>query len=158
VAYCSKQCQASDWKAGHKCDCKKLATKKARRSNEDGIAAPKLEDFDSSLIVCESEARMRAVASAALALGENNYVPFKMLFVEGVLEADSEGEISAVDVPMMAAACLLGDHDNIFSLRKIVSTRSIKPKTLSEINSNHNVFNNIPASIIHSKMSNIQGW
>lgn len=156
VSYCSKQCQASDWKAGHKRDCKKLVSKKARRANEDGSAASKLEDFDSSLIVCESEARMRAVASAALALGETEYVPFKMLFVEGVLEANCEEEISAVEVPMMAAACLLGDHDNIFSLRKIVSMSSKKPKTLSEINSDHNVFKNIPASIIDSKMSNVK--
>jgi hypothetical protein len=48
------------------------APKKAKLSNF-------TEDFDDNLIICESEARMRAVASAAVALGENDYVPFKML-------------------------------------------------------------------------------
>ena len=32
---------------------------------------------------CETEARMRAVASVAAALGERDFVPFKVLFVEG---------------------------------------------------------------------------
>jgi hypothetical protein len=99
------------------------------------------EDFDSSLIICESEARMCAVINTALALGETHYVPFKMLFVEGVLEALCEVDISAVEVPMMPAACLFGDHNNIFCLRKIVSTHHVSPKTLNEIHSNSNVFN-----------------
>ena len=129
-------------------------TKKARDNDKEKTSNP--DDFDSSLIICESEARMRAVASVALALGETQYVPFKMLFVEGVLEAECEMEISAVEVPMMPAACFFGDHDNIFCLRKIVSRRSLKTTSFKEIHSDHNLFKNIPSSILESKLSGIQ--
>lgn len=115
------------------------ANKKAK-PNESSVA----EDFDSGLIVCESEARMHAVANVATALGENHYVPFRMLFVEGVLEAQIEIDIETVEVPMMPAACLLGDHNNIFCLRKIVSRRSLEPTSFSDFHRKCNVFKRIP--------------
>ena len=52
---------------------------------------------------------MRAVANVTAALDEP-YVTFKMLFVEGFTEADYEdGDKQIHDIPMIAAACLLGD-------------------------------------------------
>jgi hypothetical protein len=126
------------------------ANKKAK-SNESSAT----EDFDSSLIVCESEARMHAVANVAAALGENHFVPFKMLFVEGVLEANCEGDVSTVEVPMMPAACLLGDHNNIFCLRKTVSIRSVEPASFRDIHTKSNVFKHIPASVLESALSDV---
>ena len=126
------------------------ANKKAKY-NESSTA----EDFDSSLIVCESEARMHAVANVARALGENHYVPFRMLFVEGVLEADCEGDIGTVEVPMMPAACLLGDHNNIFCLRKIVSRSSVEPASFSDIHTKSNVFKRLPATDLESALSGV---
>lgn len=83
---------------------------------------------------------MRAVINTALALGETDYVPFKILFVEGVLELRWEVDLSTVEVPMMPAACLVGDHNNIFCLRKIPSKCSyVEPMTLKEIHFNSNV-------------------
>ena len=126
------------------------ANKKAN-PNESSAA----EDFDSSLIVCESEARMHAVANVARALGENHYVPFRMLFVEGVLEAHCEGDIGTVEVPMMPAACLLGDHNNIFCLRKIVSRSSVEPASFSDIHTKSNVFKLLPATDLESALSGV---
>jgi hypothetical protein len=53
------------------------AAKNARGGQEE-------DELDQSLIICETESRMCVVKNVALALGETNYVPFKLLFVEGV--------------------------------------------------------------------------
>lgn len=50
-------------------------------------SAPKLPPcsrHDANVIVCENEARMHAVLSVARAFNEP-YVPFKILFVEGMM-------------------------------------------------------------------------
>ncbi len=147
VKYCCVECQKNH-RPKHKRECRKrLAEIREAKESSTG------EDFDSSLIVCESEARMHAVANVAAALGENHYVPFKMLFVEGVLEAMCEADISVVDVPMMPAACLLGDHNNIFCLRKIVSKSSVEPASFSDIHTKCNMFKRIPAPDLESALS-----
>ena len=135
-------------------ETKKSATgspqrKKARTSYKD-------DTFDKDLIICETEARMRAVANAAAVLGENSYVPFRLLFVEGVMQADCESDISVVEVPMMAIACLLGDYDNVFCLRKICRKSSIEPMSFCEIHTQSNFFQNYPPSIIKKLLADIQ--
>ncbi|CAB9515177.1 expressed unknown protein [Seminavis robusta] len=102
------------------------ARKKHKEASDD-------DTFDSDVIVCENEARMNAVCDVARSLNEP-YVPFKVLFVEGVLAyASSHGDgTSAVEIPMTAGACLVGDYDNIFSLR-LIGISSIKALSLKEI-------------------------
>jgi len=111
------------------------------KSNENDI-------LDMYLIVCETEARMRAVANVATALGEP-YVPFKLLFVEGLLETDFDGDIGMKEVPMMVAACLLGDYNSVFLLRKICSRDSIKPNSFHEIHTKSNALQQFPPCIIN---------
>lgn len=66
------------------------------------------ETFDLDLIICETEARMRAVANVTAALDEP-YVPFKMLFVEGFTEADYEdGDKQIHDIPIWRQPVFLG--------------------------------------------------
>ena len=164
VRYCNKECQLAHRK-DHKKECKeRLAeiklestastkgksisngNKKARvGSSPDPGLAPK-NTLNNDIIVCETEARMLAVCNCAKALGEP-YVPFKLLFVEGVLEymCQSHGA-EAVDVPMTTAACLVGDYDNIFCLRTIAQSSSIKPRSLEEIQKSYNLFKMIPES------------
>ena len=112
------------------------------------------DSFDMNLIVCETEARMRVVTNVARALGEP-YVPFKILFVEGIMEANCEGDMSIVEVPMMVAACLLGDHDNVFFLRNVCERRSVSPKSFQEIHSSSNFFKSTPADVISTMFSKV---
>jgi hypothetical protein len=116
----------------------------------------KHDTFDKDLIICETEARMRAVANAAAVLGENSYVPFRLLFVEGVMQADCEGDLSVVDVPMMAIACLLGDYDSVFCLRNICHKESVEPMSFFEIHTESNLFQKYPPSIIKNILADIQ--
>ena len=108
-----------------------------------------------NLIICETEARMRAVADVATVLDEP-YVPFRMLFVEGVMEADFEcGDKHIIDVPMMSAALLLGDHNNVFFLRKICSKDGVSSYSLHDIHTSSNVFVNTPAPIMSAMLSDV---
>jgi len=113
------------------------------------------ETFDLDLIICETEARMRAVANVTAALDEP-YVPFKMLFVEGFTEADYEdGDKQIHDIPMMAAACLLGDHNNIMFLRKICSKGGVLDTSMEYIHSEANVFINTPTPVLEAELSGV---
>ena len=131
------------------------ASKKAKMEKRN--AAPQSDDdsFDKDLIICETEARTRAVANVAAALDEP-YVPFKLLFVEGILEDDCDGDISMVEVPMMVVAGLLGDHDNVLFLRHVCSRDSVWPKTFQEIHSDSNVFVNTPAPVVDAILSGVR--
>ncbi|KAL3784152.1 hypothetical protein ACHAWO_006366 [Cyclotella atomus] len=74
--------------------------------------------FDSDIIVCENESRMKAVLSTARAFNQP-YVPFKILFIEGMLhsfDGDGMAEIIPFDIPMTAAAAFVGDHNNVFGI------------------------------------------
>ncbi|KAL3937273.1 MAG: hypothetical protein SGARI_002183, partial [Bacillariaceae sp.] len=113
---------------------KKKATEQGTKSSGDSD-----DCFDKEVIVCESEARMRAVASVAASLGEP-YVPFKMLFVEGELKFFFEGcSPSLRDVSMMPIAVLAGDYDCIFSLRSMCNKHgSLDPIPFENINTEYN--------------------
>jgi hypothetical protein len=125
--------------------------KKVKQPTNDEHTTDK--DFDSNLIICESEARMHAVANAALALGETKYVPFKMLFVEGVLEVELAIETHAMEIPMQPFASLFGDYDNIFCLRKLIpmlgvqqKVKKIEPHSLHDTHENRNLLKSYPIS------------
>jgi hypothetical protein len=82
-------------------------------ANDDNAAA-----VDADIIVCENEARMQAVLNIARQFNEP-YVPFKILFVEGMLQyfdGDGDGFDAPLDVPMTAAAAFVGDYNNVLGL------------------------------------------
>ena len=101
------------------------------------------KSFDPDIIVCENEARMHAVANVAHMLGEP-FVPFKIAFVEGLICDDME---VIVNVPMTAAACVLGDYNNIFSIWKLCQrffAEDVSPDPLNRVNLEHNYWAKIP--------------
>ena len=82
------------------------------------MISEKEEVFDPTVIVCENEARMKAVLDIARTFDEP-YVPFKILFIEGMLhyfDGDGDGFRGVIDVPMTAAASFVGDHNNVLAL------------------------------------------
>ena len=84
-------------------------------ANDDNSAAAAVE---TDIIVCENEARMNAVLDIARQFNEP-YVPFKILFVEGMLQyfdGDGGGCEAPFDVPMTAAAAFVGDYNNVLAL------------------------------------------
>lgn len=95
--------------------------------NDDAVAA--------DIIVCENEARMQAVLDIARQFNEP-YVPFKILFVEGMLQyfdGDGGGFDAPLDVPMTAAATFVGDYNNVLALWCLdQSHRTIKKFTLED--------------------------
>ena len=128
-------------------------TKKARKTEDASSSAQ--DEIDTDLIICESEARMRAVANVAKQLNEP-YIPFKLLFVEGVLEAVIEYNHpyhTAVEIPMLPAACLLGDHDNVFFLRSVCSRFSVKHSSFQDIHNNSNVWKLYPEPVVNAILS-----
>lgn len=102
------------------------------------------KSFDRDIIVCENEARMQAVANVAQMLGES-FVPFKIAFVEGLICDDME---FIVNVPMTAAACVLGDYNNIFSIWKLCQRfhgdEDVSPHPLNRVNLESNYWAKIP--------------
>lgn len=125
--------------------------KKVKQPTNDEDSTDK--DFDSNLIICESEARMHAVANAALALGETKYVPFKMLFVEGVLEVELDDCTHAMEIPMQPFVSLFGDYENIFCLRKLIpmlgvqqQVKNVVPHPFHDIHENRNLLKSYPIS------------
>lgn len=125
--------------------------KKARtgESNDD--------PFDEDLIICETEARMRAVAHVATVLGVNSYVPFKILFVEGVLQSRWEdGNAGVIEVPMTAVACLLGDYDHVFCIRNVCNKCGVEPTSLHSIHTESNLFQTFPPLVLNKLLSGVQ--
>ena len=80
-----------------------------------GAAPP----FDTTVICCESEERTKVVAEVARKLGLH-YVPFRCVFVEGVMGTVGElvGPPTPIHVPVTPAWISLGDYDNILLYRK----------------------------------------
>lgn len=72
------------------------------------------------------------------------------------MQANCEGDFSVVEVPMMAIACLLGDYDSIFCLRKICHKSSVEPKSFCDIHAESNLFDKYPAIMINKILSGVQ--
>ncbi|KAL9185543.1 hypothetical protein ACHAXT_003320 [Thalassiosira profunda] len=118
--------------------------------------ASKEASLDMDLIVCETEARMHAVRNVAEALGETRYVPFKLLFVEGVFQSRIEVDMGVVEWPMMATACLVGDRDNIWCIRKVCRRYGVDPTRLWAIHEYHNLFKTLPSEMVNAIVSNVK--
>ena len=176
VRYCNEECQLAHRKA-HKNECKERIAeleleRKAKeeentnsspvegKSNKKArVESPKAnprstDGLGKNIIICETEARMRAVSACARALGEP-YVPFKLLFVEGVLQTGGECGVSAVDVPMMTAACLLGDYDNAFHMRGLCRLSSLEASSLEELNSKFCLFKRYPPPVVKQLLEGV---
>jgi hypothetical protein len=101
----------------------------------DGNSAAAAAAVDADIIVCENEARMQAVLDIARQFNEP-YVPFKILFVEGMLQyfdGDGGGFDAPFDVPMTAAAAFVGDYNNVLALWCLdQSHRTIQKFTLED--------------------------
>ncbi|KAL3909167.1 MAG: hypothetical protein SGARI_002736, partial [Bacillariaceae sp.] len=77
------------------------------------------QDEPMDVIVCENESRTKVVCEVARQLGEP-YVPFKMLWIEGIMQSydGDDGYGGATPIEMMPMALLVGDYNNIFCLRQ----------------------------------------
>ena len=78
--------------------------KKQKEDPDTEMSEATPDDFDTEVIVCENEARMKVVLDTARAF-DQPYVPFKILFVEGMLHS-FDGDMvgfhnEAFDVPMV---------------------------------------------------------
>jgi hypothetical protein len=92
------------------------AKKQKTEVNTESILASQEENDDYSVIVCENESRVKAVLEVARAYGEK-CVPFKILFVEGVLHCVMVGwSGEAEHVPMTPVVTFIGDNNNILSM------------------------------------------
>lgn len=96
------------------------AAKKGKTIHEDDDTD---EDMDMDVIVCENEARMKAVMDVARLLNEP-YVPFQMLFVEGVLatEGDLAG-VNALEIPLTSPLFTVGEYNNVFSIQLVAGSK-----------------------------------
>jgi hypothetical protein len=92
------------------------AKKQKTEVNTESILASQEENDDYSVIVCENESHVKAVLEVARAYGEK-CVPFKILFVEGVLHCVMDGwSGEAEHVPMTPVVTFIGDNNNILSM------------------------------------------
>ena len=98
--------------------------------------------FDPTVIVCENEARTKVVLAVTEHYSEP-YVPFQMLFVEGVLATGDEIDVSIVEVPMICTACVVGDYNNLFTYTSIATSSEIPRTSLMDMNRNSNAWSSI---------------
>jgi hypothetical protein len=82
------------------------------------------------VIVCEKESRTRAVCEVAR-LFQENYVPFKMLLVESILQSFA-CRVGYSSIPITPMALVVGDYNNIFALRKVHGQYKIGARSLQE--------------------------
>jgi hypothetical protein len=87
-------------------------------ANKAAALAESREQFDAEVVVCESDARTKVVSELARNLGLK-YVPFRIVFVEGVLTYSSEGDESATTYPVAPAWISVGDYDNVLLYHKM---------------------------------------
>jgi hypothetical protein len=71
------------------------------------------------VIVCGTEAHAAVVSACARSLGAP-YIPFRLVFVEGLMDWHGESlEREPDSIPLTCVWCSLGDYDNIFAYRRI---------------------------------------
>ena len=93
-----------------------------------------------AVIVCESDERTTIVAERAKQLGLP-YVPFRFIFVEGVLQTRLEADMYLHKLPVMPAFLSLGDYDNIFMCRSLVHKGRQDMCGLEKLYQKHDIFN-----------------
>ncbi len=76
------------------------------------------------------------VNTVACQLGYNSYVPFKMVFVEGIIQ--SLKHMSSMSVPISPVALLLGDFNHIFAIQKVGGSGTISSQTLRDFHEKEN--------------------
>ena len=112
---------------------KKVPAKKKVKTNND---ADEADDLD--VIVCENESRTQVVNEVARQLGFERYVPFKMLFVEGMTQSMGSMPDDSSTIPVTPVALLLGDYNHIFAIRKVGGNFNIDKCTLKEFHTKRN--------------------
>ncbi len=96
-------------------------------------------DADFGVIVCENESRTKAVYEIARVLGLSSYVPFKMVFVRGVMLHGHYNR--AESVPLTTAGLVVGDYNHIFALQNIGGQRDGHvASTVKDYHTVHNYF------------------
>lgn len=117
----------------------KSKSKQAKTSKAKSTPAPATPvvnnlaaDPTGTVVICSSEERTAVANKLAKELGLN-FVTFKILFGEGVMEYGGEMfETPPARVQMLPFWISLGDHDNIFLLRSLVTTGSLEPEPFAQ--------------------------
>jgi len=92
------------------------------------------EKDDLDVIVCESESRAKVVYNVARLLGLDDYVPFKMLFVEGTIL--NEGmETTCRFEQVTPLGLLVGDYNHVFGLQNV--RNDTLARTLKDMHHKH---------------------
>ena len=103
-----------------------LAVDESGVASDAGAAAEVArEEADPEVICCESEARTKAVTAVAAAL-DLPYVPFKIVFAEGVLQLSGDYSVGIPynAIPVTPAWISLGDYENVFSSLNLADLNS----------------------------------
>ena len=96
-------------------------------------------DVDFGVIVCENESRTKAVYEISRLLGFSNYVPFKMVFVRGVMLHGYYDRPASV--PLTTAGLVVGDYNHIFALQNIGGQKGENvASTVKDYHTVHNYF------------------
>lgn len=103
------------------------------------MAARIAQETDSELICCESEQRTAVLVELARNL-DLPYVPFKMVFVEGIVVLNFGGDCHKIKLPVLPAYIALGCYDNIFAYRKIVTKQDTLPASLAHLAEHHDLW------------------
>ena len=116
------------------------ASKKAKSESSTGNQ----DDF--GVIVCENESRLKVVYDVARTLGFNNYVPFKMIFVQGIFLHGYYD--NRVNIPVTPAGLVVGDYNHIYGIQNIGGQKNVGACTLEDYHTKHNYFSD----------ANTPGW
>jgi hypothetical protein len=94
---------------------------------------------DFGVIVCENESRTKAVYEVSRLLGFSSYVPFKMVFVRGVMLHGYYN--NPMSVPLSVAGLVVGDYNHIFALQNIGGQRGhTQACSVNDYHTTHNYF------------------
>lgn len=94
---------------------------------------PKSEETnDLTVIVCENESRSKVVYEVAQKLGFDSYVPFKMIFVQGVVTTGYYESFDTVGVTPVVL--VVGDYNHVFGIQPF---ENIQAATLRELHEKH---------------------
>lgn len=115
---------------------KKLPAKKFKTTGDN---VPE-ELNDMNVIVCENESRAKVVYEVARQLGDDSYVPFKMIFAEGQIATGYYNNVKNIGVTPVAL--VVGEYNHIFAIQKCGLTSGVDEHTLQEHYAKCNYFAN----------------